>query len=179
MEGVRSRSAPVSLVHAAPAPLPAEREATALVGLGSNLGDREALLTLALARLAALPQTRLVAASSLHDTAPVGGPPQPRYLNAAARLHTRLAPHALLEALVAIEAEAGRERRVRWGPRTLDLDLLAYDGLVLRSPALELPHPRLHERAFVLAPLVEVAPEWVHPRLLCSARELLGAVGGR
>jgi len=132
----------------------------AWVALGGNLGDPRATLRRALRWLGALPHTRLERWSSLHRTAPVG-PPQPDFLNAVARLRTLLGPHELLAALQVLERAAGRRREVRWGPRTLDLDLLMYgDGgrFVLGGAALELPHPRLHERPFVLAPLAEVDP---------------------
>lgn len=134
------------------------------VALGSNVGDPEGQLRVALASLAGLEDTRLVACSRIYRTRPQGGPPgQPHYLNAVARLATRLVPMALLRALQAIEQRSGRQRVERWGPRTLDLDLLLYGEVVLSSPELTLPHPRMAERAFVLEPLAEVAPEglWV------------------
>lgn len=131
----------------------------AYVGLGANLGaDLAATLTQAAQRLAALPGTRLVALSSAWRSEPVdaGGPD---FLNAVAALDTTLPPHALLDALQAIEQAHGRERPYRHAPRTLDLDLLLYDDLALDSPRLTLPHPRLGERAFVLRPLLEIAPD--------------------
>lgn len=146
----------------------------AWVALGGNLGDPRATLRRALRWLGALPGCRLERVSALHRTAPVG-PPQPDYLNAVARLRTRLGPLELLAALQALEGAAGRRREVRWGPRTLDLDLLLYgDGgrISLRGPALELPHPRLHERAFVLAPLAEVDPALVLASGLTVAEQL-------
>ncbi|MBQ1764410.1 MAG: 2-amino-4-hydroxy-6-hydroxymethyldihydropteridine diphosphokinase [Aquincola sp.] len=137
------------------APLADER---IFVGLGANLGDARATLEAALAALAALPDTRLMARSSYYRTAPVdaGGPD---YLNAVAELRSGLAPEALLDALQAIEQQHGRERPYRNAPRTLDLDLLLVGALRLDAPRLTLPHPRLHQRAFVLAPLAELAPE--------------------
>ena len=128
------------------------------VGLGANLGDARATLEAALAALAALPDTRLMARSGYYRTAPVdaGGPD---YLNAVAELRSGLAPEALLDALQAIEQQHGRERPYRNAPRTLDLDLLLVGALRLDTPRLTLPHPRLHQRAFVLAPLAELAPE--------------------
>lgn len=137
------------------APLADER---IFVGLGANLGDARATLEAALAALAALPDTRLMARSSYYRTAPVdaGGPD---YLNAVAELRSGLAPEALLDALQAIEQQHGRERPYRNAPRTLDLDLLLVGALRLDTPRLTLPHPRLHQRAFVLAPLAELAPE--------------------
>lgn len=151
---------------------PVER---AWVALGANLGDRRATLARALRWLAALPETRLDAVSSFHRTTALvaGGGPQPDYLNAVARLVTRLAPLRLLAALQALEAAAGRVRRERWGARTLDLDLLLMGSRVLAAPALLLPHPRMAERAFVLAPLCELDPELVHPRLGVPMAELL------
>jgi len=130
----------------------------AFVGLGSNLGDRRARIEAAFDALAALPQTRLLARSSLYESAPLdagGGD----YLNAVARLRTRLVPLALLRELQAIEAEAGRERPYPNAPRSLDLDLLLHGERVVVSESLVLPHPRLHQRAFVVLPLLELAPE--------------------
>lgn len=129
----------------------------AYVGLGANLGDARAALTAAWAALAALPGTTLAARSSMYRSAPLdaGGPD---YLNAVAALDTTLAPHALLARLLEIERAHGRERPYRNAPRTLDLDLLLFDDLRLDGADLVLPHPRLHERAFVLAPLAEIAP---------------------
>ena len=132
---------------------------TAYIALGSNLADPVAQLRRALAALAALPQTRLAAASSLYRSAPVGHAAQPDFVNAAAELSTALAPQALLAALLEIERRFGRERSFRNAPRTLDLDLLLYDAQSIALPGLEVPHPRMHQRAFVLAPLLEIAPE--------------------
>lgn len=159
----------------------------AVVALGSNLGARERHLERALAELDALPGTRLVARSTLHETAPVGGPAdQPRYLNAAAVVTTELGPRELLRALLAIEARHGRRREegVRDAPRTLDLDLLVVERggveLVVDEPELVLPHPRMEERTFVLAPLAELEPA----RVLASGRTVaerlaeLGASAG-
>ena len=134
---------------------------TAYVALGSNLGDRHAHLAAALLALAALPATRLVASSPVYETAPLGPAGQQDYLNAAARLETGLAPHTLLDALLAIEQTRGRLRRERWGPRTLDLDLLLHGETTLADPRLTLPHPAMLTRAFVLTPLCDLAPELV------------------
>ncbi len=130
---------------------------TAFVGLGSNLGDRAATLERAMDALAALPDTALVARSALYESAPLdaGGAD---YLNAVVRLSTGLAPLALLRALQAIEARHGRTRPHTNAPRTLDLDLLVHGDTAVATPELVLPHPRLHQRAFVLMPLAEVAP---------------------
>ena len=127
----------------------------AFVGLGANLGDALATLREAVERLRRLPETRLVAVSSLYRTAPIDSS-GPDYLNAVAALDTALTPEALLAALQAIELQHGRERPYRNAPRTLDLDLLLHGAARRRTPALTLPHPRLHERAFVLHPLLEL-----------------------
>ncbi|MDN3545861.1 MAG: 2-amino-4-hydroxy-6-hydroxymethyldihydropteridine diphosphokinase [Roseateles asaccharophilus] len=138
--------------------------ATAYIGLGANLGDLPATLRMALGALAALPHSRLAAVSGAWRSAPIeaGGPD---FLNAVARLETRLAPLVLLDALQAIEQVHGRERPYRNAPRTLDLDLLALDDLVMDEPRLQLPHARLHQRAFVLRPLLELAPALTLPGL--------------
>jgi len=150
--------------------------ADAYVSIGTNLGDRDAHLALALRRLGELPDTALVAVSPVYETDPVGPPPQDPFLNAAAHLRTRLAPRALLDALLAIEREAGRVRSVRNAARTLDLDLLLYADLVLDDPGLTIPHPRLAERPFVLEPLAALAPDLVHPALGVPIRELAARV---
>ena len=147
----------------------------AYVGLGSNLGDRSAHLLLGLSALSRLPQTHLLRLSPVYETEPVG-PPQPPYLNLVAELETGLAPRALLLEMLRIERALGRERRERWGPRTLDLDLLLYGDLVLEEEGLTVPHPRLHERAFVLVPLLDLLPEGRHPLLGQSFRELLASL---
>jgi 2-amino-4-hydroxy-6-hydroxymethyldihydropteridine diphosphokinase len=130
----------------------------AYVGLGSNLGDPRRQLREAVHALAALPATRLVAASGLYRSAPLGNPDQPEFLNAVAALDTELDPEALLDGLQAIEERHGRERPFRNAPRTLDLDLLLYGARVQATDRLTLPHPRMHERAFVLRPLADLAP---------------------
>jgi 2-amino-4-hydroxy-6-hydroxymethyldihydropteridine diphosphokinase len=136
----------------------------AWVSLGTNLGDRAAHVAFAVRALGALPDTRLVALSPVFETDPVGPPPQGPFLNAVAELATELAPRALLDALLAIERDAGRVRAAeRWTARSLDLDLLLYGDRVLDEPGLAVPHPRLVERPFVLEPLAALAPERVHP----------------
>ena len=130
----------------------------AFVGIGANLGDARANVADALARLAAYPGCRLAASSGCWRTAPIDSSGDD-YINAVAAVDTELEAHALLEALMAIEQAHGRERPYRNAPRTLDLDLLLYGDAVVDTPTLIVPHPRMHERAFVLAPLLEIAPE--------------------
>lgn len=132
----------------------------AYIALGSNLGVSEHWLAQALQQLDHLPHSQLLACSPWYRSAAIGGPAdQPDYLNAVCRLQTDLAPLALLQALQTIEADAGRERTVRWGPRTLDLDIVLYDDLISQDPELTLPHPRAHLRAFVLRPLADLSPD--------------------
>jgi len=146
----------------------------AYVALGSNLGDREATLAAGLRALDATAGIRVVRVSSWYATRPVGGPAgQGDYLNGAAEVATTLSPEELLAALHAVEASLGRERREKDGPRTLDLDLLLYDDLVRPSPDPVVPHPRMHERLFVLQPLAEIAPGAVHPVLQRPIADLL------
>ncbi len=133
------------------------------VGLGSNLGEREAMIRLALDDLARLPETTLLRASSLYDTEPVGDVDQPNFLNAVAEVESGLAARRLLWNLQLIEKRLGRGRTRRWGPRTIDLDLLLYGDLVIEEPDLTVPHPEMLRRSFVLVPLVELDPMLVHP----------------
>jgi 2-amino-4-hydroxy-6-hydroxymethyldihydropteridine diphosphokinase len=145
-----------------------------LIGLGSNLGDRRAALEGAIAALAETPGILVRKVSTFHETEPVGGPSgQGRYLNAAAVLETSLDPFALLKVLQAIEARFGRVRTVRWGERTLDLDLLLFGDRIIDTPELVVPHPRYATRRFVLEPLAELAPEAVDPVRQRTIRELL------
>ncbi len=147
---------------------------TALIGLGSNLGDRAALLDRATARLGEHPNIDVVARSKPYATAPIGGPAgQGEYLNSAVRVLTTLSPQALFEVLQQIEKELGRARSERWSARTIDLDLLLYDDLVLETPALRLPHPRMSFRRFVLTPASEIAPQMIHPTTGWPIRRLL------
>jgi len=146
----------------------------AYIGLGSNLGDRRAQLDEALRRLDADPAVAVVAVSSFRDTDPVGVVDQPRFLNAAAALDTSLPPRELLDRLLAVERALGRDRSgERWGPRTVDLDLLLYGDLALDEPGLTVPHPRLDERRFVLEPLVELDPALTLP----DGRRLAAVLG--
>lgn len=132
---------------------------SAFVGLGANLGNPTATLKQAVADLRALPSSRLCGLSSLFRSAPVGPAGQDDYLNAVARLETRLAPHALLAALQAIEEHHGRVRSLRWGPRTLDLDLLLYGSDCISTADLRVPHPELRNRNFVVIPLLQACPD--------------------
>jgi 2-amino-4-hydroxy-6-hydroxymethyldihydropteridine diphosphokinase len=145
------------------------------IALGSNLGDSRRTLQLALAALHSPPDQLLVAQSSLYQTVAIG-PPQPDILNACALVHTTLSPKGFLQRLLSIEQDFGRVRRERWGPRTLDLDLLFYDQAIITEPGLHIPHPRLRERAFVLVPLAEIAPHWLDPVTGQSIQDLCKAV---
>lgn len=136
-------------------PVPAVR---AYIAFGANLGDPEAAFARALEGLARLPGTQVVARSALYRSAPVGVEGQPDYINAVIGIDTALAAPALLEALLAIEHEGGRVRDYHMAPRTMDLDLLLYGEQTIDLPALQVPHPRMHQRAFTLVPLAEIAP---------------------
>ena len=150
---------------AADRPFKSRKESTtAYVGLGANLGDREASIRRALDEIDRLPDTRVWMVSGFHETKPVGVEDQPDFINAVARIETKFPPRDLLDRLLAIERRLGRRREAeeRWGPRTLDLDLLLYGNEQVREPGLVVPHPRLLERAFVTEPLREVMTgEWM------------------
>jgi 2-amino-4-hydroxy-6-hydroxymethyldihydropteridine diphosphokinase len=139
--------------------LPGRDEVVAWLGLGGNLGDPEASMASALAALDADPATHVAAVSPLYRTPPWGRTDQPDFLNAVARVETRRSARELLALCLEVERGLKRIRRERWGPRTLDIDILLYGDLQLREPGLEVPHPRLAERAFVLVPLGEIAPD--------------------
>ena len=143
----------------------------AYLGLGSNLGDRLANLRAGLEDIEV--RAGPVCSSLAYETHPVGIVDQPAFLNAACRVETRLSPSDLLGVMLATEAALGRVRSVRGGPRTLDLDLLLYDDLIVEEPGLIIPHPRMHERAFVLVPLAEIAPHALDPVSGLSAQQLL------
>ncbi|TMQ53840.1 MAG: 2-amino-4-hydroxy-6-hydroxymethyldihydropteridine diphosphokinase [Candidatus Eisenbacteria bacterium] len=143
------------------------------VGVGSNLGDREFLIRKAVEAMRDLPRTLVVRVSSLYDTDPVGEVDQPAFLNAAVWLETTLEPRELLWQLLLIEKRMGRVRSQRWGPRPIDLDLLFYGEETVDEPDLKIPHPEAHRRAFVLLPLVELDPDFVHPTTGESIRKLI------
>ncbi|MBI1338549.1 MAG: 2-amino-4-hydroxy-6-hydroxymethyldihydropteridine diphosphokinase [Phycisphaera sp.] len=150
--------------------------AKAYLGLGSNLGDRRAHLDLAEAALSELPDSSLLAFSSIYETEPVGPQSQGKYLNAAAVIETALSPRLLLKYLRDIEGRCGREdlkTRIKWGPRTLDIDILLYDNRVVSDDDLVIPHPLMHDRLFVLKPLAEIASRAVHPILEMTVGDLL------
>lgn len=140
-----------------------KRDHSAVLALGSNLGDRLTALQDALDALRAAPGVAVSGVSPVYETDAVGGPDQPRYLNAVLVVRTSLDPHALLAQAHSVERQLGRSRDVRWGPRTIDVDLIAVDDQILDDPLVTLPHPRVHLRAFVLAPWRDVEPSAVVP----------------
>jgi 2-amino-4-hydroxy-6-hydroxymethyldihydropteridine diphosphokinase len=148
--------------------------ADCLIGLGSNLGDRAEQMRRAIREISRLPGTRLIARSSGHETAPLGGPPgQGAFLNGAALVASALSPTALLGELQRIESALGRKPAPRWAARALDLDLLIHGDAVLQTPELTLPHPRMNHRRFVLQPAAEIAPWLIHPESGCTIGHLL------
>ena len=156
--------------------IPYRRPMRAYVGLGANLGDREATIRRAVGLLEATEGIHVVRVSTLHETEPWGPVEQPPFLNGAAELETDLRPSELLDVLLDVERRLGRVRGERYGPRTIDLDLLLYGDLVLDEPGLTLPHPLLHERRFALEPLAELDPQLMVPGLGTVAK-LLAELG--
>ena len=152
---------------------------TAYLGLGSNLGNRLAFLRGGRGTLVNQSGVELIQASGVYETEAIGGPPDnPPFLNTVLQIQTSLNPHQLLKACQAVEDEFGRSRPVRWAPRTLDIDILIYTDQVICEEHLTIPHPRLQERAFVLAPLLEIAPNLKHPLLEQTITELAAVCAG-
>lgn len=139
--------------------------AIAYLGLGSNVGDREEYIEQAVFLLEKNPNIEVTKRSTNYETEAEEGAPQPPFINAAVEIKTKLTPHKLLEVCQEIEAALGREREIEWGPRTIDIDLLLYDGEIISDDKLQIPHPLMHERLFVLKPLREIAPHLIHPVL--------------
>jgi 2-amino-4-hydroxy-6-hydroxymethyldihydropteridine diphosphokinase len=147
----------------------------AYIALGANLGDRELNLKVALDSLAAVSRLRLTRISAIYETDPVGGPEQSQYLNACAALETRLLPTEMLMIMQEIENNMGRVRKEHWGPRVIDLDLLVFNNVFMNTPLLQLPHPRMTERDFVLIPLADIAPDLIITGLNQPVSSLLAA----
>ena len=140
------------------------------LALGTNLGDRPANLRAAVKAFS--PQINVIAESKVYETPPWGYEDQPTFLNMAVKCETNLEPESLLKCLKQLEVQLGREQSFRWGPRLIDIDILFYDDLILKSESLTIPHPRLHERAFVLVPLTDIASDFIHPVLKKTIKEL-------
>ena len=175
---VKKPWAPVS-VHLETVSVEIERgRHTAHIALGSNIGDREAHLDFAKSELEKAHGCRIRSASSYIETAPYGPTDQDDFLNGCLELETLLPPHELLELLHDIENKAGRERKIHWGPRTLDLDIIFYDDIVISVDSLRIPHAQMHKREFVLAPLGEIAPNKLHPVFMKTVSELLEEAAG-
>ena len=149
------------------------------IGIGSNLGDRMTTCLLAIQHLRELPSTELIKISSFYETEPLEREDQEWFINAVVEIQTHLSPEELLECCQSVEGTLGRIRVARYGPRTLDLDLLFYGQQVINTLKLKLPHPRLHERQFVLIPLLEIAPDWFHPLQNVSVKSLLEKIQGQ
>ncbi len=143
------------------------------LALGSNLANRAENLNSAINALNSHRRIRVLKKSSFYETEPVGGPDQGRFLNAVVEIETSLEPEDLLRTVLSIESDLGRVRREHWGPRTIDIDILTLDDLVYVSPTLSIPHPLMHERGFVLRPLLEIAPDFKHPVFGTSGLDLL------
>jgi len=155
-----------------PETISSDTDIRAYIGLGTNMGDRIGYLRAALEELGRVPDIRVLGVSPVYETAPVGLVEQPDFLNAVVAVRACLAPIALLREMQRIEDRLERTRAERWGPRTIDLDLLFYGDAVIEEEDLVVPHPRLHERAFVLVPMCDLAPNLVHPRLGRTMRDL-------
>jgi len=152
---------------------------TAYLGLGSNLGDREANINKALVELVRSGRTRLTRVSSVYETEPVGFKEQPVFLNVAAEIETELDVWDLLAAVKEAERRTGREKTFKWGPRTIDIDILLYGDECLAEDNLEIPHPEMHRRAFVLTPLAEIAPLAKHPAQVLTIRQMSAEIGSQ
>ncbi len=144
-----------------------------LIGLGSNLGDSISVCKHAIKTLSMHPQIRILRISSLYRTEPVGMVDQSWFVNGVVQGETSLSPTELLDYLLQVEKDFGRVREIKWGPRTLDLDILSFGNRQIALPRLTIPHPRVHERLFVLIPMVEIVPNWVHPGIDLPAQEIL------
>ena len=152
-------------------------ENDAYIAIGSNQGDREFYLLRAVAEIGKIPDTKVTGLSPFYETTPVGVADQPNFYNAVLRLSTRLSPHDLLKALQNIEDNVfKRKRTVKWGPRSMDLDILLYGNQIVNSPELVVPHPQMSSRRFVLQPLSDLAPELIHPEVGLSIKQLLNAL---
>jgi 2-amino-4-hydroxy-6-hydroxymethyldihydropteridine diphosphokinase len=148
----------------------------AYIGIGSNMGDRQAYCLEAVRFIARFPKTSLIAVSSLYETAPLERTDQEWFINCVTAVRTTLAPRELLQACQEVEQFLGRKRSVRFGPRTIDLDILFYGDRIIQGPEVTIPHPRAHQRRFVLEPLAEIAPELEHPTLHKTATQLLQGI---
>lgn len=152
---------------------------TSFVSLGSNIGHRESNLQVAFCEIAALSHTQIDDWSRIYETDPVDYVDQPSFLNGILKITTALTPEQLLYEFLNIEQHMGRVRSLRYGPRVIDLDMLFYDASVIQTTELQIPHPRLHERAFVLVPMMDIASNWLHPVMQLTVSELHGRVEGK